>query len=177
MRFLILPLLGSAILLQTGCKDEKDVLAEVQREAAQKAAQKEADIIAVATRSAQLEELKFRETLRKERLIQIEATKKLIAELETRPKEEAVQTNREILKEIGLWDGSEFQWTAFSFSRDDTMARLNSAAEKYRRDKSAERRKALEERTKELEFARSRLVQLLSLVDDEPKHGNAGKGK
>jgi hypothetical protein len=177
MRFLVALLLGSAILLQSGCKDEKDILAEIQKEVAQKAALKEAENIAVATRSAQLEELKFRETLRKERLVQIEATKKLIAELEAQPKPEGVQTNREILQEIGLWDGSEAHWMALFLARDNTMERLNITAEKYRRDKSAERRKALEERAQELELARSRLVQLLSLADNEPRTGNAGKGK
>jgi hypothetical protein len=169
------PLLCSAILLQSGCKDEKDILAEIQKEVAQKAALKEAENIAVATRSAQLEELKFREALRKERLVQIEATKKLIAELEAQPKPEVVQTNREILQEIGLWDGSESHWMALFLARE--MERLNITAEKYRRDKSAERRKALEQRAQELELARSRLVQLLSLADDEPRTGNATKGK
>lgn len=171
------PLLGSAVLLQSGCKDEKDILAEIQKDVAQKAALKEAENIAIAARSAQLEELKFRETLRKERMIQIEATKKIIAELETPLKAEPMQTNREILRELGLWDGSEAHWMAIFLARDNTMERLNSTAEKHRRDKAAERRRALEERTKELEAARSRLIQLLVLDDKEPRAGNAGQGK
>jgi hypothetical protein len=177
MRFLMAPLLGSAILLQSGCKDEKDILAEIQKEVAQKAALKEADNIAIAVRSAQLEELKFRENLRKERIVQIEATKKMIAELETQQKAEPMQTNREILQELGLWDGSEAHWMALFLSGNNTMERLNSTAEKHRRDNAAERRKALEERTKQLESARSRLIQLLILDDKDPRAGNAGQGK
>lgn len=103
--------------------------------------------------------------------MQVEATKKMIAELEAQPKPEPMQTNSEILVEMGLWDGSEAHWTALILAGQ--KERLNSIAEKYRRDKSAERRKALEERAKELESARSRLIQLLNLDDKESK---AGKG-
>lgn len=171
MRILITSLLGLAAMLQSACKDEKDIVAEIEKEVAQKTAQMEAEKIAAAERAAQLEELRFRETLRKERLMQIEATKKMIAELEAQPKPEPVQTNSEILVEMGLWDGSEAHWMALMFAGQ--KERLNSSAEKYRRDKSAERRKALEERAKELESARSRLIQLLNLDDKESK---AGKG-
>jgi hypothetical protein len=160
-------------MLQSACKDEKDIVAEIEKEVAQKTAQMEAEKIAAAERAAQLEELRFRETLRKERLMQIEATKKMIAELEAQPKPEPVQTNSEILVEMGLWDGSEAHWMALMFAGQ--KERLNSSAEKYRRDKSAERRKALEERAKELESARSRLIQLLNLDDKESKTGNGAK--
>lgn len=173
MRILITSLLGLAAMLQSACKDEKDIVAEIEKEVAQKTAQMEAEKIAAAERAAQLEELRFRETLRKERLMQIEATKKMIAELEAQPKPEPVQTNSEILVEMGLWDGSEAHWMALMFAGQ--KERLNSSAEKYRRDKSAERRKALEERAKELESARSRLIQLLNLDDKESKTGNGAK--
>lgn len=173
MRILITSLLGLAAMLQSACKDEKDIVAEIEKEVAQKTAQMEAEKIAAAERAAQLEELRFRETLRKERLMQIEATKKMIAELEAQPKPEPVQTNSDILLELGLWDGSEAHWMALMFAGQ--KERLNSTAEKYRRDKSAERRKALEERAKELESARSRLIQLLNLDDKESKTGNGAK--
>lgn len=175
MRILVAPLLGLAVVLQSACKDEKEIIAELEKEVAQKTAQIEAEKIAAAARAAHLEELKFRETLRKERMMQIEATKKMIAELEAQPKPEPMQTNREILLELGLWDGSESHWAALFLARDNTMERLNSTAEKHRRDKSAERRKALEERAKELESARSRLIQLLNLDDKESKSGNGTK--
>ena len=171
MKILMASLLGLAAILQSACKDEKDIIAEIEKEVAQKTAQIEAEKIAAAERAAHLEELRFRETLRKERLMQIEATKKMIAELEAQPKPEPMQTNSEILFEMGLWDGSEAHWTALILAGQ--KERLNSTAEKYRRDKSAERRKALEERAKELESARSRLIQLLNLDDKESK---AGKG-
>lgn len=173
MRILITSLLGLAAMLQSACKDEKDIVAEIEKEVAQKTAQMEAEKIAAAERAAQLEELRFRETLRKERLMQIEATKKMIAELEAQSKPEPVQTNSDILLELGLWDGSEAHWMALMFAGQ--KERLNSTAEKYRRDKSAERRKALEERAKELESARSRLIQLLNLDDKESKTGNGAK--
>ena len=156
-----MPMLVSAVLLHSGCRDEKQILAE-------KAAAKETEDIAAARRSAQLEELKFKENLRKERMIQIEATKKLIAELEEPLIAEKAETKGQILIKLGLWDGDSSTWMAMMLSRDNTMERLDSAVERYLRDKSAERRKVREERVKSLESARVRLVQLLGYQDKEP---------